>query len=47
MLAEDGPTPAPPAPPLVRQEPRREWIPPDFRELSTAPEITAYSGTWD
>lgn len=41
MPIEDSSTP------LTAEEPRREWIPPDFRELSTAPEITAYSGTWD
>lgn len=41
MAPADNPTPS------VTEEPRKQWVPPDFEELSTAPEVTAYAGTWD
>jgi coenzyme PQQ precursor peptide PqqA len=33
---------------LQRKEVRRmEWITPDFEELDTSAEVTAYAGRWD
>jgi len=44
MPVEDELTAFAPSP--TSDELRREWAPPDFEELPTSPEVTAYAGTW-